>query len=48
MRLAAGELPDLDELRVRFQPRSAAPPAVEVPLPAIAAYDALLVGETGS
>jgi hypothetical protein len=44
--LEAGEVPDLDELRVRFRPRLAAPPMVEVPLPAIAAYDALLVGET--
>lgn len=40
--MAAGKLPDLDELRSRFLPRSAAPPAIEVPLPAIAAYDALL------
>jgi hypothetical protein len=46
--LEAGELPDLDELRTRFQPRLAAPPAIEVPLPTIAAYDALLTPETAS
>jgi hypothetical protein len=38
----AGELPDLDGLRARFRPRLAAPPSIEVPLPAIAAYDVLL------
>ena len=43
--LEAGELPDLDQLRTRFRPRLAAPPAIEVPLPAIAAYDALLAAE---
>jgi hypothetical protein len=43
--LAAGELPDLDGLRARFLPRPAAPPAIEVPLPPIAAYDALLAPE---
>jgi hypothetical protein len=36
------ELPDLDELRAQFQPRLATPPTIEVPLPAIAAYDALI------
>jgi hypothetical protein len=40
--LEAGELPDLDELRARFQPRLATPPSIEVLLPAIAAYDALI------
>ena len=40
--LEAGELPDLDQLRTRFQPRLEAPPVIDVPLPAIAAYDALL------
>ena len=40
--LETGELPDLDELRVRFRPRLAAPPAIEVPLPATATYDALI------
>jgi hypothetical protein len=40
--LEAGELPDLDGLRTRFLPRPAAPPALEVPLPPIAAYDSLL------
>jgi hypothetical protein len=43
--LEAGKLPDLDQLRTRFRPRLAAPPAIEVPLPAIAAYDALLAAE---
>lgn len=40
--LETGELPDLDELRVRLQPRLAAPPTIEVPLPTIATYDALI------
>jgi hypothetical protein len=43
--LAAGELPDLEGLRARFMPRPAAPPAIEVPLPPIAAYDVLLAPE---
>jgi hypothetical protein len=43
--LAAGELPDLDGLRARFLPRPAAPPAIEVPLPPVAAYDVLLAPE---
>jgi hypothetical protein len=43
--LAIGELPDLDELQARFQPRLATPPTIEVPLPAIAAYDALISSE---
>jgi hypothetical protein len=42
-----GGVLDLDERRLRFPPRLAAPPAVAVPWPAIAAYDALLVGGTG-
>ena len=46
--LEAGELPDLDGLRAKFLPRSAAPPAIEVPLPPIAAYDALLTPEMAS
>jgi hypothetical protein len=45
--LEVGGVPDLDELRLRFLPRLAAPPAVQVPLPTIAAYDALLVGGIG-
>ena len=40
--LKTGELPDLDALRARFQPRLAAPPTIEVPLPATASYDALI------
>lgn len=40
--LETGELPDLDELRARFQPRLQAAPAIEVPLPATATYDALI------
>jgi hypothetical protein len=47
-RLAAGELPDLDELRARFQPRLPTTPTIDVPLPAIAAYDALLTAGPGS
>jgi hypothetical protein len=43
--LEAGELPDLDELRARFQPRLAAPPTIAVPLPTIATYDALITAE---
>src|SRR4051794_26971433 len=43
--LGLGELPDLDGLRARFLPRPAAPPAIEVPLPPIAAYDSLLTPE---
>jgi hypothetical protein len=40
--LAAGELPDLAELRQRFMPSSMAVPVVTVTLPAAVAYDALL------
>jgi hypothetical protein len=43
--LAIGELPDLDELQARFQPRLATPPTIDVLLPAIAAYDALISSE---
>jgi hypothetical protein len=39
--LAAGELPDLAELRGRFMPSSMAVPIVTVTLPAAVAYDAL-------
>jgi hypothetical protein len=46
--LETGELPDLDELRARFQPRLAAPPTIEVPLPAIASYDALIASASRS
>jgi hypothetical protein len=40
--LAAGELPDLAELRQQFMPSSMAVPSVTVTLPAAIAYDALL------
>lgn len=40
--LEAGEPPDLEALRARFLPRPSAPPPIDVPLPSIAAYDALL------
>lgn len=40
--LAAGRLPDLDELRRRLAPNRTAAPAVHVALPAPGAYDALL------
>jgi hypothetical protein len=43
--LEAGELPDPEALRPRFGPRLTAPPPIEVPLPAIASYDALITGE---
>ena len=46
--LETGELPDLDELQVRFQPRLAAPPTIEVLLPAIASYDALIASASPS
>jgi hypothetical protein len=39
--LAAGQLPDLAELRGRFMPSSMAVPIVTVTLPAAVAYDAL-------
>jgi hypothetical protein len=39
---AAGELPDLGELRRQFTPSSMAVPIVTVTLPAAVAYDALL------
>jgi hypothetical protein len=38
---AAGELPDLAELRRQFTPSSMAVPIVTVTLPAAVAYDAL-------
>jgi Mu transposase, C-terminal domain len=40
--LAAGELPDLAELRQQFMPSTMAVPSVTVTLPAAIAYDALL------
>ena len=40
--LARGELPELDALAARFEPRPQAPPSLDVPLPAIALYDALI------
>jgi hypothetical protein len=40
--LDAGELPDLDALRRRLQPSLATPPAIDVPIPSLASYDALL------
>lgn len=43
--LAKGELPDLDRLDARFQPQPAEPPVLDVPLPAIALYDALIAWE---
>jgi len=43
--LDAGELPDLLALRERFGPVAATPPAVNVALPAIGTYDALLGAE---
>jgi hypothetical protein len=43
--LDAGELPDPDELRNQFRPRLAALPTIEVRLPAIATYDALIIAE---
>lgn len=43
--LAAGAAPDLAALRERFGPAAATPPAVNVALPAIATYDALLGAE---
>ena len=36
------EMPDLDELKARFSPRTAALPSVSVVLPALGAYDALV------
>jgi len=38
-----GELPDLDQLKTRFNPRPAAMPEVEVQLPALEQYDDLMV-----
>jgi hypothetical protein len=38
----AGELPDIDALRERFAPRTAAMPDVQVVMPAAAVYDELL------
>ena len=40
--LAAGDLPDLDQLREEMAPRSALYPAVTVVLPELASYDLLL------
>jgi hypothetical protein len=40
--LDAGELPDIDALRRRVQPSLATPPAIDVPIPSLASYDALL------
>jgi hypothetical protein len=36
------ELPDLQQLRERFRPRTASLPSVSVVLPALSAYDALV------
>jgi hypothetical protein len=46
--LETGELPDLDELQARFQPRLVAPPAIEVRLPTMASYDALISAASSS
>jgi hypothetical protein len=40
--LAAGQLPDLDALRIRFAPTGADLPQVSVAMPPAIAYDALL------
>ena len=45
---AADRLPDLAALTAAFAPREAAPPAVTVHLPAVAAYDALLLAPAGA
>ena len=42
--LEAGQLPDPDELRRRFAPRVGEAPPIVVVLPAVASYDALIVG----
>jgi hypothetical protein len=43
--LAQGELPELAALAARFEPRLQAPPSLDVPLPAITLYDALIGAE---
>jgi hypothetical protein len=40
--LAQGELPDLAELRARFTPQTSSVPVVDVHLPSMSTYDALL------
>jgi hypothetical protein len=40
--LDAGRMPDAEELRRRFAPRTGEAPAIVVVLPAVAAYDALI------
>ena len=40
-----GELPELEALRMRFAPRPALMPTVQVMLPAVAVYDVLIGGE---
>ena len=40
-----GELPEIDALRMRFAPRPALMPTVQVVLPAVAVYDVLIDGE---
>jgi hypothetical protein len=46
--LEVGELPDPEALRRRFRPQLASPPAIEVPLPAIAIYDSLITAADGT
>jgi hypothetical protein len=43
--LARGELPELEALVSRFEPRRQDPPSLDVPLPAVALYDALIGAE---
>jgi hypothetical protein len=43
--LAQDELPELAALAARFEPRLQAPPSLDVPLPAITLYDALIGAE---
>jgi len=40
-----GELPEIEALRMRFAPRPALMPTVQVVLPAVAVYDVLIDGE---